>query len=126
MTGCQCEKAGWCERHQMTKTATWFHLCQHDEKYWKAWEAGTGPGQNIGKSQKMPPIKVQAWNLATSIADFVKSGFKLLSEEEYTKRMTICDTCEYRVNKRCRLCGCSLPFKVRGESFKCPAGKWNV
>lgn len=44
---CKCESAGWCERHQMTKTTREVELCKGiansadcGKKYWIAWENG--------------------------------------------------------------------------------------
>jgi len=45
MTQCQCTEAGWCERHQIKKSAHLVHLCQTKEDYFQAWEEGRGPGQ---------------------------------------------------------------------------------
>lgn len=45
MTDCQCKEPGWCERHQCHKHARWHELCQTNQAYFDAWEAGRGPGQ---------------------------------------------------------------------------------
>jgi len=42
---CQCELAGWCERHKITKTPHFRHLCETNARYRKAWDEGRGPGQ---------------------------------------------------------------------------------
>lgn len=42
---CQCTGAGWCERHQVHKSANMVRLCQKRGAYWEAWEKGTGIGQ---------------------------------------------------------------------------------
>ena len=45
MSECTCQLAGWCDRHNMKKHATWHKLCQSHEDYREAWDAGRGPGQ---------------------------------------------------------------------------------
>ena len=45
-TGCVCETPGFCKRHGVEKTAHLHKLCQTNKRYWNAWEAGRGPGQN--------------------------------------------------------------------------------
>jgi hypothetical protein len=42
---CTILNGGWCERHQVKKTAHWVHLCREVPGYWELWEAGKGPGQ---------------------------------------------------------------------------------
>ena len=44
-TECECTGPGWCDRHQVRKTAHWVKLCQTRRDYWEAWEEGRGPGQ---------------------------------------------------------------------------------
>ncbi len=78
---------------------------------------GSGPGH--------PPSLVrQAWNLATSLADFVADGCRTVSAEQYHERLEICDGCPHRRNNRCMKCGCNLSLKAQGRAFKCPEGKW--
>jgi hypothetical protein len=55
---CQCTGPGWCERHQVNKTAAWVRLCQTNQRYWIAWEEGRGPGQKnkpISTRRPSPP-----------------------------------------------------------------------
>lgn len=47
MTECKCELAGFCKRHNVHKTEHWRNLCQTNERYFQAWENGTGPAQPI-------------------------------------------------------------------------------
>jgi len=51
---CQCELAGYCERHSVRKATRLIELCQQRGDYWDAWEAGKGPGQNIPALRKEP------------------------------------------------------------------------
>jgi uncharacterized paraquat-inducible protein A len=47
-------------------------------------------------------------------------------EEEAKRRMEICISCEQfrKHSKRCRVCGCYMPAKVRSTKSTCPAKKW--
>lgn len=74
--------------------------------------------------QQMPRFSRQAWNLARSLADFIADGCKTVSEDQYRRRLQICDTCDRRRGNRCRACGCRLSLKARGRAFRCPDGKW--
>lgn len=40
MTDCECKLAGWCNRHQRTKTDHLLHLCQTRDDYFNLWESG--------------------------------------------------------------------------------------
>lgn len=53
MRDCICTGPGFCERHQVVKSAHWVHLCQTRDNYWQAWEEGRGPGQRpyVGAGQ---------------------------------------------------------------------------
>lgn len=80
---------------------------------------------------KYPSLTRQAKNLAGSMKDFVKSGFKLRSKKERTKCLSICESnkCDmYDNNKmfpnRCKACGCCTNLAKLIESKKCPLGLW--
>jgi hypothetical protein len=51
MSECTCKEPGWCERHQVHKSAHWHHLCQTREPYRRAWDEGRGPGQRLGGAE---------------------------------------------------------------------------
>ena len=42
-TACECEQAGWCERHRTLKTRSWFVMCRISPRAFEEWEAGRGP-----------------------------------------------------------------------------------
>ena len=47
------------------------------------------------------------------------------SPEELEKyRLSICQTCEHYVRRRCQKCGCFMKLKTKLEHAKCPVGKW--
>lgn len=129
MTGCVCPEPGFCQRHGCKKTPHLHRLCQTRDDYFELWESGKGPGQaQVPHTQKskLPPLHVQSWNLATSLASFVADGFRLVSPEEYKLRLVVCDSCDHRHGNRCGKCGCNLSLKARGRAFKCPKGLWGT
>jgi hypothetical protein len=71
-----------------------------------------------------PSLPRQAWNLARALADFVADGCHTVSEEQYRRRLEICDVCDQRRDNRCMKCGCRLSLKARGRAFRCPEDKW--
>ena len=141
------ETGGFCERHGIRKTAAWAKLCIQRDNYFRAWEEGRGPGQQLRSAEPasglpvptrgaFPSFAQMAWNLAQAVADFgadvVKNGLRgaLVSPEEYQRRLEICDQCVppegYRTGDRCshQACGCYLSIKAKGRAFRCPIGKW--
>lgn len=83
MTQCQCEHPGWCVRHQCEKHAHWHHLCQTNQAYFDAWEAGLGPGQPVITAPNKPPESrpVSHEGLGDSVAGILKSWG--ITEERY-------------------------------------------
>ena len=71
-----------------------------------------------------PSLPRQAWNLARALAGFVADGCKTVTEEQYRRRLEICDGCDQRRGNRCTKCGCRLSLKARGRAFRCPSDKW--
>ena len=129
-TGCTCNQPGFCQRHKLHKSEWWHHLCRTHQGYFQAWEEGHGPGQGIVKANAthvasgMPSLGSQAWNLTKSLALFVADVCRLVSSEEYARRLGICDGCELRYGTRCRMCGCTLVLKAKGRRWHCPIKKW--
>jgi hypothetical protein len=52
ITKCECELAGHCNRHNVSKTKHHVKLCQERPEFFQAWENGTGPGQKWSQSDK--------------------------------------------------------------------------
>lgn len=73
---------------------------------------------------KRPPVRKMAWSLAKSIAAFVADP-RFVDQDEYKKRLSICDGCPSRIESRCGECGCYVAVKARGKVFECPLGKWS-
>lgn len=60
-TGCVCPEAGFCPRHECHKSVHWHRLCQRDERYFRLWEQGCGPGQSPAHDKRpiTAPIRDQ-------------------------------------------------------------------
>ena len=65
-----------------------------------------------------------AKNALKSAIGFVKSGAKLASPEERSRRIRICEGCSHYINKKCKLCGCYASFKAKIDGESCPVNKW--
>lgn len=65
-----------------------------------------------------------------SAAKWVVKGMRHTSEEELTRRIETCRSCEFwnpqgfNHTGRCMKCGCSTWAKLRMATEKCPIGKW--
>ncbi len=55
---------------------------------------------------------------------FILNGLPVLNDEDYTKRLEICNSCEFRKNHTCSICSCYLPIKARWKTTECPEKKW--
>ena len=73
-----------------------------------------------------PTIKEKIKNLMKATADYVKSGFVNVTDEQYKERLDICSICEFKSeNWKCNACGCNLLIKARMQSSTCPKDKWS-
>jgi hypothetical protein len=73
-----------------------------------------------------PPLWLQAWSLAGSLAAFLADGCRTVPQAEYEERLALCDACDRRRGVRCTACNCILPLKARGRAMLCPLDKWRV
>lgn len=51
-------------------------------------------------------------------------GFEIVPEEEYKRRLEICETCEHYMEEHCAVCG-NNPIRLYWKHAKCQHGKWN-
>lgn len=138
-TGCECPLAGYCNRHEVNKSAHLHKLCQTSQTYFNKWENCQGPGQQNTECSKevkkieVEPQKPQLPSLAKQASNFLKSatkhiatGGQVVSEEQQKARLDICSGCEYFIKEqnRCGSCGCFLGAKTKWKSSSCPLGKW--
>lgn len=76
------------------------------------------------ETPRPPSLPRQAWNLARSLAQFVADGCRTIGEDDYRRRLEICDGCYARRGDRCLKCGCRLSMKARARALRCPLDKW--
>jgi len=74
--------------------------------------------------QESKTLSEMTWSLAVAFAQFIVSGAKTVTREEYEERIRICDACLDRKGWRCPECGCVITLKARGRVWKCAKGKW--
>ncbi len=75
---------------------------------------------------ELPPLKTQVVSFLKSMAELAGDGFRLVEDDEFQRRVAICESCDTfdRRAGRCRKCGCYGKLKARGRVWKCPKGKW--
>lgn len=65
-----------------------------------------------------------------TMADLIKAGVLkkvvFVNEQIEQERFSICSSCEYLVEDRCRKCGCFMKKKVKLGPGKCPIDKWGI
>lgn len=83
------------------------------------------PKENV-EPKEYPSIVQQGKNFVSSMYKFVKSGGELTDEEEYKRRLEICQQCPLLDHDagRCRECGCFMRTKARIKIANCPLDKW--
>jgi len=84
----------------------------NDDRYKNKWDA-------VG-----PSIIKKAGNFIVAAVKHLSSGMKKLCDDEYQKRIDVCDSCEKKVGDNCLECGCVLSIKARWASEDCPLGRW--
>jgi hypothetical protein len=58
--------------------------------------------------------------------DMINPNVELVSEEEATARMSICEECPslLKATRQCKECGCFMKLKTKLKKAECPLGKW--
>jgi hypothetical protein len=69
-----------------------------------------------------PSLGERAGYLAEAVVAAVASGGETVPQEERARRLAICKSCEHfdADARRCRVCTCYMPWKVRLASLHCP------
>ena len=70
------------------------------------------------------PLHRKIINFSKAVAKYAKSGFQNVSDEEYEKRISICENCPLNYEGECGLCGCVIAEKALWGSETCPDSKW--
>jgi hypothetical protein len=128
LTACECRPNAFpffCARHQCTKIERWFEMCRTEPECFQNWERGQGHGQAPANGRPQPPpLLHRVWNFARAVATHVAGGRLSVSLEEYTARLSVCETCPDRSENLCLKCGCYLSIKARWRAMQCPLDKW--
>jgi len=93
-------------------------------EFCEAGEPGSDEPTETAGSVSIPGMAARIWNAAHAIGAFVSDGFQLVPQEEYQKRLTACEVCEFRSGTVCSKCGCFIDLKARGRAFECPDNRW--
>lgn len=90
------------------------------------------PGFESSSIQRLngPSLLQKAKNFVKSTSRHIANGMQQASEEEISRRFTICQGCEFFDGKACKKCGCpivreqKLISKLSWANEKCPMNKW--
>ena len=65
--------------------------------------------------------------MSVSFWDTLKPSTEYVSKEIYSKRYSICKSCDNFISsiKVCNQCGCFMKIKCALKEAYCPIGKWN-
>lgn len=66
---------------------------------------------------------MKAIRFIIALFKFILWGEEVTGEEKQS-RLAICETCEFREDKKCGKCGCYLIKKTSWSSESCPEKKW--
>jgi len=91
-------------------------LYENDPTYRALWD-GQAKDPDSG-------LLARVGNFLAAVGHHLLAGLPKVNEEEYTRRLGLCEACENYVAGSCRLCGCGLRVKAAWAEQKCPAGKW--
>lgn len=83
-----------------------------DERYRQKWD------------NYNPSLLKKITNFALASIKHVASGLSKLCDDEFNKRINICNNCEKKVGDNCLECGCILAIKARWATEDCPLKKW--
>jgi hypothetical protein len=126
---CECKQAGWCVKRQRNVGSREFAYCsgtsgltrEEELAYLKVLDSPSVLQSAKGISKKI-------WKFTEAFAKWVKSGFKIVQQEDLDKRLNVCKTCEHfnSTLTKCDYCGCLLSIKARWATEDCPLtpSKW--
>ena len=79
---------------------------------------------NMEPPPYFPSFFAQIKNLASTLTDFARDGFRLSDENEWRRRFDVCKKCDRFFNNRCSACGCYTELKSKINAAQCPFDKW--
>lgn len=122
---CTCERYRPGESFVLHRDCRLCWLYHNDPRYRTLWGGEPLPVQ---ESQLMPSLLQRTKSFAQASLEYVRQGLPQVSEEEYQRRISICQTCEFLQADYCMKCGCKVIGKVltkaRWGSEHCPINRW--
>lgn len=76
------------------------------------------------KNCRQKTLTEKAASVSSAMVNFASQGFKLVSRETLTTRLTACQSCEKLERGTCLECGCVVSIKARMGTEGCPLKKW--
>jgi hypothetical protein len=58
------------------------------------------------------------------LLQLTQTGVKVVSDEAYSDRLNICNSCENLKADRCQLCSCMVKYISATHEGSCPINKW--
>ena len=90
-----------------------------------------GESIDVGVGQAVPEVPLSgpsfmqmAMSASRALARFAASGFEAVAEPTHGARVQACESCRYRSETRCVLCGCFYDKKAWLPLEDCPIGRW--
>ena len=81
--------------------------------------------RDAARKTKRPSVIRSVGNLVAAVAHHAVTGFHEVNDEEFTKRITICEACPFFTEKRtCLKCNCYMDTKARWREQRCPIAAW--
>ena len=96
-----------------------------------AYQKTVKPAQSTPEDKTAPGLWSMMKTAAEAGKNFVKSGMRFVTVEQFNEREAICKGCEYWNPKgyantgQCLKCGCATKAKLKLASESCPLKKWN-
>src|SRR4051794_4312818 len=100
---CTCDRFTGPEYKQGECRLCW--LYKYDERYRRLFDnPDFSPTPIATEPKQFPSLLQQAANFAGSVIRHVAGGMQNASEEEQSRRMSLCMACEYWQDERCSKC----------------------
>ena len=77
---------------------------------------------------KLPSIWQMTKSFSKDLTKYISEGAPNVSPEDYTARLSECNSCEYiiRDRMRCGKCGCLIEHKAKWKTTSCPDSRWKT
>lgn len=126
-------KCAFTKTDQLDPRGRYVHKCQNcGREIGSKYEDPAMVNATCSADPQKPGLIQRAMNFARAATEHIRTGRKLVSDEERTLRLATCNACELFADGICSHPDCGCPMKAkRGfidalgwASKKCPLGKW--